>query len=221
MISSEGIYNDVTAGQRGISETENGALQLAVECLVPDGSRITAFLYLVGKAGAINEKTVANLKAATRWDGVNIPWLIEAEWPAFQITVGAEEYQGKTKNKVQWLNPNNSTGGAEIVTGDMKSIVAKYGAMFRAVAGPQPVKAPPQSAPPTKGKTPPQAKKVDPSDQVECWNLFSGAYPDALREDLEAMWFGEIGKLVKGKDPGDFTPEDWGKVKVEFAKLAK
>ena len=44
----------------------------------------------------------------------------------------------------------------------------------------------------------------------------SGLYPDAMREPLEEMWFAEIAKIVKGKDSGDFTPEDWGKVRAEL-----
>ena len=221
-ITLEGIYNDVTAGKRGLTEKESGALELAIECLVPDGSSIVAYLYLVSKAGAINEKTVANLKAAVGWDGLAISALVEDAWPAFQITVAPEEYQGKTRNKVQWLNPNNSTGGSEIHSDDLKAIAAKYGAMFRAVAGPQAPKAPQWAGAPKKGGTPtPKAKPIEPSNQDECWALIQKAYPDSMLEALEEMWFAELGKIVKGKDQGDYTPEDWGKVKIEFSKLAK
>ena len=48
------------------------------------------------------------------------------------------------------------------------------------------------------------------------WAAFAAACPESLsREEQEGQWFRILAKLFPGKPVEEFTPDDWGLVRVE------
>jgi len=212
-----GTYNDVTAGKRAIMQKESGCVQLAVECCLTTGESITAYLNIILKDGSIATRTVEQLKKAVGWDG-DFETLESGDWPAFQIVVGTEHYNGEDQLKVKWLNPNNATGGAGFESNvDAKKLKAQYGAKLRALAGgtPAPKTAPATPKPPTPRpapKAPPApAKTYQPSTIDACWEKFCEQYPGKDEAELVKLWDAAVKKHT-GKVQSDCTPEDWGKM---------
>lgn len=82
---------------------------------------ITAFLMLEGKNG-INQHQIDALKAALGWDGKDIDKLSEGPWDGREVSVSVEqdEYEGKTRLRVSWINP---LGGLKPVTEDTKATI--------------------------------------------------------------------------------------------------
>ena len=130
--------------------------------------------------------------------------------------------------------PGGSSGGAAVLP-DKESratLVSKYGARFRALAGgvsatrsqkPETEKAGPASTPqagpppaplrPRSGPPPgPPAKGGPVSTLEECWNELGKKFPDEMREELSERWFKLLGEVCAGKDQAEFGPEDWGRV---------
>jgi hypothetical protein len=117
-----------------------------------------------------------------------------------------EEYEGKKRRRVRWINSNNSDGAGSLKGSDIKMLAAKYGSKFRALSGGVPVK--PTTA--TTAKPKPQAGDV--SSIEECWELLRKAHPGSKQAELENEWREILAAACPGKR--DFKPADWQKVKV-------
>lgn len=225
-----GTYDNVMAGKRGLKTSSNGNLELVIECLLEDNTSILAFLYLTKSNGAVlNERQIDDLKALLPdWDGADLDYLADesAEWPLFQIVVEDEEYNGQTKRKVKWLNPNGSTGGGGgVQQGDMNEIKSRFGAMFRANAGPKrrtasAPKSPPKSPPKSKAapKPPAAPDEAAPDEaakptatQQEVWEAVCAEHEGKPEAEIQDVWF----KLLKtmNKEYQEITPEEWGQLK--------
>ena len=247
--SREGLFNAYPV-DIGIDETGPNNLATCIinfrlyEELQPSGEwadcshenfDISGYFYLEKKDGSLNTVTVDALKAALGWDGRDPFWLQETDLSAHavQVKLGFEEYNGKTRIKVQYLNPFGSTGGGGVTKADpttRKSIANRLGSKLRATAGPAPVPAKPAAQP----KLPPAKPKVAPSPKPlpepgpqqqapwqttmeQAWEEFVKCCPPPKWDQAatEKEWFRILAELFPGKQPDQLTPADWGVMLAE------
>lgn len=193
------------------------------------GQNIDAQVCFVTKAGEPMTRTIENMQEVFGMQGAN-PFWMQFENPdnqadqrerdlkniKFNIVVEAEEYQGKWRPKVKWINPLGSTGGWSPKPADRGAILVKYGSQFRALGG--------VSSPVSKPSTPPAVKKpappVTPSGPTA---TMEEAWDECLKDSqgdenkATAAWQREFSVLFPGKTNTDLTPHDWGKLKEKFA----
>jgi len=188
---------------------------------------ITGYFYIEKRDGSLNTTAIDQLRAALGWDGVDPFWLQDNDLSgvAVQVKLGFEEYEGKNRLKVQFLNPYGSTGGATEPGGDdvRRSVAARLGAKLRANAGgtSRPTPTPATPAPPAPGSAPPSAPPAAPaaeattSTQEEAWTIYATAAQAAGVDQatMEGRWFELITKTT-GKPAAELSPEEWGKVKM-------
>jgi len=186
----EGLFNAHPV-QIGIDETGPNNLATCIinfklyEELQPSGERadcaadnfdICGYFYLEKKDGSLNTVTIDALKDALGWDGRDPFWLQETDLSQHpvQVKLALEEYGGKTRMKVQYLNPFGSTGGGGVTKADdatRRSITNRINSKLRALAGPAPAPAKPAGKPapkPAAGsaatpKLPPAKPKAQPA----------------------------------------------------------
>lgn len=229
---AEGTYT-ARACAGSVWESDKGALMLTLDLEITDethpGQRLFSRQCIVQRDGTVSEITVENLRAAFGWDGADPFWFEDYNHymdREIEIVVVHETYNGKDYAAVKYIN---APGGGRTMpkSADRKTIMAKYGAKFRALSQTSaPTRttnsAPPQPGPPTPPPTrtastpPPAAAKVEPSDMNEAWATLCDANPSASHETLTKIWQDTIADLFKGKDNSDLTPEDWGIAKLKF-----
>jgi hypothetical protein len=242
-IPNEGKYVCKLNGQLVIYEASTGSLCGAVPCVMPEtGFTFKHTLVLVKADGTIQTKTTDTLKAVFGWDGADPFWLMDNSEDGgpmrdveFEIVGGPETGdKGGQYFKSQWLNPLG--GGMKTpAAADRRSVLAKYGNKFAALAGgggqkpevrsqaaredARPTTAPPvpsgaqRSARPT---VPPVPMGAAPSTMEEAWAALNEANPGKPAEVLEKLWFDTIGRLFPNKSNTDLKPHEWGKLKAEF-----
>lgn len=224
----EGLFNAYPV-EIGIDETGPNNLATCIirfdlyEELQPDGQwadcagenwEITGYFYLEKKDGSLNTLTLDALKAALGWDGRDPFWLQEtdlSEHPV-QVKLGFEEYGGKTRIKVQYLNPFGSTGGGGVSKADdatRRTISNRLGSKLRAMAAPAPKTEP---APPAEPAAPvEQPRDPEAATMEEAWGEFCKHCPPPKWDQaaVEAEWFRIIAELFPGKQPDELTPAEW------------
>lgn len=183
---------------------------------------ITGYFYLEKKDRSLNQITLDALKAALGWDGRDPFWLQDTDLSgkAVQVKLGFEEYNGKTRLKVQFLNPYGSTGGGAVTKADetkRRSMSTRLGAKFRAMAGAAPASPPKPAAPPAPPKAAPPAPEPEESTLEEAWAAFaaSDGAKKLDQEGLEKEWFRILADLFPGKQPDDLTPAEWARMRDE------
>ena len=194
---------------------------------------VTGYFYLEKKDGSLNSITIDSLKAALGWDGRDPFWLQDTDLSQHpvQVKLAFEEYNGKTRLKVQYLNPYGSTGSGGVTKADAptrKSITNRLGSKLRALAGPAkpavPPKLPPAKpkAPATPAPTPAPAAPAELAPSDECsmdaaWNEFIKRC-DGEKWDQEAVekeWFRILAELFPGKQPDELSPAEWALMRDE------
>lgn len=147
MISiADGTYA-ARPGAASVYETDGGALVLAILMQVADGPELKSYHTLVNKDGAINTRTVDNLKSWSGWDGADPFWFMDRDLSQIDVEVVIANEPGftdptKTFAKIKWVNPpGGGKGGGIPEAADRRSVLAKYGSKFRAVSGGAPVAA--------------------------------------------------------------------------------
>jgi len=226
-IPQEGKYVCKLNGQLVIYEASTGSLCGAVPCvMVETGFTFKHTLVLVKADGTIQTKTTDTLKAVFGWDGVD-PFALmdnsEDNGPMrsveFEIVGGPETGdKGGQYFKSQWLNPLG--GGMKTpAAADRRSVLAKYGSKFAALASSA---TPSKSAAPTAPKAPPvpKAAPIAPpqgATMEEAWATLNEANPGKPAEAMEKIWFDTIAQLFPNKSNTDLKPHEWGKLKAEFA----
>jgi len=188
---------------------------------------ITGYFYLEKKDGSLNTITLDSLKSALGWDGRDPFWLQEtdlSEHPV-QLKLAFEEYNGRTRLKVQYLNPYGSTGGGAVTKADGAAKTAirnRLGSKLRALAGPaQPTAAKPAAPPklpPAKPKAPAAPAQAPPESESgaeatmeEAWQEFI-KHCDGEKWDQEAVekeWYRILAELFPGKQPDELSPIEW------------
>ncbi|MBN2582927.1 MAG: hypothetical protein JXL80_07660 [Planctomycetes bacterium] len=201
--------------------------------VAPETMAITGYFYLEQKDGSLNKITVDNLKAALGWDGRDLGWFQEAdlsEHPV-QVVLVYEQYQGKDRLRVKYLNPHGYEGGNGVSQGDdstVKSIVTRLGAKLRALSGGTPRSAAgPKTASPKSPPKPPKGSpraptKAPAAKPAECtaddaWAAFAeaGAALGLDEETVTNQWFETLAELFPSKQPEALTSADWGVMKAE------
>src|ERR1051325_11368437 len=232
-IPQEGKYVCKLNGQLVIYEASTGSLCGAVPCvMVETGFTFKHTLVLVKADGTIQTKTTDTLKSVFGWDGADPFWLMDSSEDGgamrsmeFEIVGGPETGdKGGQYFKSQWLNPLG--GGMKTpAAADRRSVLAKYGSKFQALAvaaapaakvpaaapkaPPVPKAAP--SAPPPGG--PPQGATAT---MEEAWAALNEAQVGKPAEAIEKLWFDTIARLFPNKSNTDLKPHEWGKLKAEF-----
>ena len=232
-IPQEGKYVCKLNGQLVIYEASTGSLCGAVPCVMVDsGFAFKHTMVLVKADGTIQTKTTDTLKAVFGWDGVDPFWLMDNSEDGgamraveFEIVGGPETGdKGGQYFKSQWLNPLG--GGVKTpAAADRRSVLAKYGNKFQALAGssattgvgggqkvPVTPKAPPvPKAAPT--APPPGALTAT---MEETWAALNEAQTGKTADAIEKIWFDTIARLFPNKSNTDLKPHEWGKLKAEF-----
>ena len=238
-IPNEGKYVCKLNGQLVIYEASTGSLCGAVPCAMTDsGFTFKHTLVLVKADGTIQTKTTDTLKAVFGWDGVDPFWLMDssAEGGAmrdvdFEIVGGPETGdKGGQYFKSQWLNPLG--GGMKTpAAADRRSVLAKYGSKFQALAGAGGQKSevrsqnvpggppmPPSSRAAARPTSPPPVGPPQGATATteEAWSALNEAQAGKPAEAIEKIWFDTIARLFPNKSNTDFKPHEWGKLKAEF-----
>ena len=238
-IPNEGKYICKLNGPLVIYEASTGSLCGAVQCVMVDtGFTFKHTLVLVKADGTIQTKTTDTLKAVFGWDGVDPFWLMDNSEGGlvmrdveFEIVGGPETGdKGGQYFKSQWLNPLG--GGMKTpAAADRRSVLAKYGGKFQALAGtsragngtdrtnvPRVPGVAPRTARPT---VPPPSGPPQGAPQVatmeEAWAMLNEANVGKPADAIEKIWFETIAKLFPNKSNTDLKPHEWGKLKAEFA----
>ena len=244
-IPQEGKYVCKLNGQLVIYEASTGSLCGAVPCvMVETGFTFKHTLVLVKADGTIQTKTTDTLKAVFGWDGADPFWLMDNSLDGgamrdveFEIVGGPETGdKGGQYFKSQWLNPLG--GGMKTpAAADRRSVLAKYGSKFQALASSattgnpargdaRPAEAAPPHRPtapkiPTVPKSapsgPPQGALAAPvATMEEAWAALNEANTGKPAEAIEKLWFDTIARLFPNKSNTDLKPHEWGKLKAEF-----
>lgn len=242
-IPQEGKYVCKLNGQLVIYEASTGSLCGAVPCVMvgsatPANSPADAVgftfkhtLVLVKADGTIQTKTTDTLKAVFGWNGADPFWLMDNSEDGgpmraveFEIVGGPETGdKGGQYFKSQWLNPLG--GGMKTpAAADRRSVLAKYGSKFAALAGvtataAKPAPAVPKAPPvpkPAPVAPPPSGPPQGAATMEEAWAALNEAQSGKAADVIEKVWFDTIARLFPNKSNTDLKPHEWGKLKAEF-----
>ena len=180
-----------------------------------DRFEITGWFYLFKKDGQPNDFTIKALKESLGWDGRSIGTLNDGEWSQteVQLSLAYEEYNGKQKLKVQFINPRDSVpGGVERSDPQtVQSLDQKYGAVLRAMNGAANGKAAPKPA------AKPAAKATTPDGKAAAWKVFQEVWAKYIEErpdeapNRDAKWKEAYNEFFQGADPKTISAEQWKK----------
>jgi hypothetical protein len=229
-IPQEGKYICKLNGQLVIYEASTGSLCGAVPCvMVESGFTFKHTMVLVKADGTIQTKTTDTLRGVFGWDGVDPFWLMDSSVDGgpmrsveFEIVGGPETGdKGGVYFKSQWLNPLG--GGMKTpMAADRRSVLAKYGSKFQALAGVS-VPVASRAVAPVAPKVPtvPRSVPVSAPQAVtatmeEAWSALNEAQAGKPAEAIEKVWFDTIARLFPNKSNTDLKPHEWGKLKGEF-----
>jgi len=236
-VPQEGKYECRLKDQMVIYEAATGSLCGAMQCeMIESGYTFKHTVTLVKADGTIQTKTTDTLKAVYGWDGLDPFWLMDNSVDGgpmrsveFEIVGGPETGdRGGVYFKSKWLNP---LGGAmrTPVAADRRSVLAKYGTKFQALAGGRGVQSPeskvqsPHAALPpvpsggqgtARPTTPPPGTVT--ATMEEAWAALNEAQTGKPAEAVEKLWFDTIARVFPNKSNTDLKPHEWGKLKAEF-----
>jgi len=228
-VPQEGKYVCKLNGQLVIYEASTGSLCGAVPCvMIESGFPFKHTLVLVKADGTIQTKTTDTLRAVFGWDGVDPFWLMDNSEDGkamrsveFEIVGGPETGdKGGVYFKSQWLNPLGG-GMRTPVAADRRSVLAKYGSKFQALAGVSATAAKPVPATPKAPPVPRAVLTAPPAGALaatmeEAWAALNEAQAGKPAEAIEKAWFDTIARLFPNKSNTDLKPQEWGKLKAEF-----
>lgn len=187
---------------------------------------VYARVYFIKKDGRPNEKGVEMLRDTLGWDGD--PYSIERKlWqpPACQVLVKANEYNGQTSYRGEWIDPYDyeGSGVGQASPEDVAALATTHGSQLRAMFGTKPVTAPPPTGKPA-SPTPPTAPKPPAAPQSTPgtvphgtkarawaeWVAWNNRLPDPLSEEqltkgwhsVYAMWFAD-------REEKTLTSKEW------------
>lgn len=204
---------------------------------------ITGYFYLEKRDGSLNTVTIEALKSAFGWDGRDPLWLQDSDFSGdrhvVQVKLAFEQYQGKTRLKVQYIDAEDSTGRPGGVPraddNTRRALANRLGAKLRANAPGSPAPAPKPAgrpAPPTPARpkpapTPlpakqpfqPPAAAAAPADRPQtpgvnadaAWVAFLGNFdkPDVDPKLIEGEWFRILGDMFPGRDARTLSSAEW------------
>jgi hypothetical protein len=122
----------ISVGLLIIAQYDNGEWVSWEEC---EPHQTRGWWYVVGKTGAINTVAVEQLAKSLGWNGDLKAISGDAPDVVVQVSVKAEEYNGKTQYKAGWMNPENfvpeSSGASDE---DVSKLSVQFGSLLRAAA---------------------------------------------------------------------------------------
>jgi hypothetical protein len=142
----------------GMTKRESGAVCIRILArldqywCVPDGGEIEEWLdwpsggmeangdvYIIKKDGTLNQGVIKSLMAATGWGG-SVVDINSHEWRPnpCQFVIKADEYQGKVRHRIEFLNEYDRTPGGQMSSldeTDAKALELKFGGQIRALKG--------------------------------------------------------------------------------------
>lgn len=202
-----------------------------------EGMSIVGYHYIEKSDGSINDYTVNNFKDVFMWDGKNLDHLLtlkgerSGEGAQVQITLAWEEYEGKRRLRVQFLNKSDAEGGQVKHDPDaMKRAQSRLGSKLRALSGGSSVPAtkaaapaastPPQvSAPVVTTPAPQEGFPWESSSADACWSEFTKKFSTLPTAIQGKGWNELIQRVHVGcTDINTLTPEQWGEVWAEMNK---
>ena len=231
MLFENGTYAAAMIRQSVWEKAETGTLNMTGVFQIGENELKHNF-NLVQKDGAINTKTIAFLKDALGWDGVDFNALQNGDYSQVPLEAVCENDE-KNFTNIRYVNkPGGKSGQTEMPANtDAKTLSAKYGAKFRAISGvaagkpvakappkaeaapaPAPVAPAPAAAKRTPPNRPPAAKPQGPvSDEASCWAKACELRKDDPEEAQASFFWDNIASVVGDKTTG-ITPQEWGKV---------
>lgn len=232
-----GTYTAHSLSQ-ALYENAKGSLVLCLNCEILDadhaGATLKSYQTLAKADGEISTRNIDNLKEIFGWDGADPTWFMEAEIADKSFTIVTEITEKQKEDgtmvqysQVKWINPMGYEGAGKMPdNADKKSILAKYGSKFRALAGgTPPVKKPttPPPAPstpplPLPAEPPPKKKKkvIAESTQEKAWEACCRQYADVPEDARVKKWYDALERLFAGKQTATLKPAEWAKVELEF-----
>ena len=194
---------------------------------VEEGTYITSYQYLQKRDGNLNTFTIDALKDAFGWDGVDVDFLNNLDGMEAEITVDAEEYDGKVRSKVQFINPIDGGGGRGIEAPDeatMRRIKNGLGSQLRAYSGGtpkpkpgKPDKAAPEKKAPAKKRTPPTKKLT--IDDV--WEELESRMEENTQEQKEKKFFKIVEACAGDKDAEECSQEEYQAMMQELIDMPR
>lgn len=210
-----------------VYENAKGNLVLRMDYRLDETGHVLRHYSTLAVNGEIRQRTIEDLKTRFGWNGLDPLWFETADLAHVQVEAVVEDEVGRdgnTYSRLRWINTPGSHGGNEPRQVDRRAIQAKYGSLFRAVAGPQPT---PQSVPQTAPSAPapvaptaPPVTTVRPSTLQECWERMLAATRDATDDDRAKDWFAIQKEIAPSKTQDDFTPVDWGHILARIERMA-
>jgi hypothetical protein len=219
----EGTYT-ATGKALSITETEKGAIMLNFTFALDDGTVIPARQCLVQKDGTISEITLRMLRECFGFTGPD-PFEL-ADNPELlakpvELVVAIEEYEGKQRSVVKYINPpGGGTGTGKPV--DRNQFKQRFGTKLRAMTGGSPAATPkpaapkpptPPAAPAATKTTAPKKPTAGPSTMEEAWGVFCNENTGIDEQELYRRWDVLLTK-IKPNHGNNLTPEEWGQAKA-------
>lgn len=181
---------------------------------------ITGYFYIEKRDGSLNTFTINALGESLGWDGRELFWLQDTDLSdrLVQITVALEEYDGKVRPKVKYINHEDAEPMQGVQKADQSqrtAITNRLGSKLRANAGGAPRPAPaPRTAKPDAPQTKPpvQAAANTPHTATadEAWTAFIEACPGSMSADArEREWFRILGEMFTGKIADQLSAAEW------------
>lgn len=154
-LNQPGIYRGHVVEYGAVPAKESQAVAIALKFVVDEAldpktqqwtdwrefepQEIDYYGYVVKKNGELNDTTIDQIMVSLGWSGSFADFETDnLKLIPCQFKVDAEEYEGKTRLKVNWLNPWDYAGGGiqnKADTGKLHELDTKFGARLRAKAG--------------------------------------------------------------------------------------
>jgi len=196
-IDREGVFQGIITEYGLREKSETGTLAVAIKAQLDamwNGEgwddwkefemEASGFLYIIKKDGQPNTGQVESLVRHAGWDGA-LKSLIDGTWQPTpcQFTIKANEYQGKTDYRIDFINELNRVPGqmSNVTDDKLKALEAKFGAPLRAIAG----SAKRNAAPAADAKMPkPKKAAPAPTPAKDALARAMGADPAAANESI-------------------------------------
>lgn len=195
-----------------------------------ENASITGYFYLENNQGDLNDFTIKALRDSLAWNGRDIDRLREAAGCQVQITTELEEYQGKARCKVKFMNNgawDGTGGGVQHDPDAVKRAQSRLGSKLKALSGGTPAPAVKAAEPvadeePAPWDDPTQTSKR-PSAQTaiwngdSCWDLFTQKYQSLKGPAQTNAWLSFLRRIAPGvSDDSQLTSEQWAALADEI-----
>lgn len=150
-VDREATFN-ATITDFGLKEMDSGAIAIAIRCTLDEiwngegwqpwseyDMEAEGDLWIVKKDNqGINDGAAKSLIANAGWDG-NLESIADGTWQPSRcsVSIKRDEYKGVGRFKISFVNPLNKIPGglSNVDSTKAKSLQARYGPQFRALAG--------------------------------------------------------------------------------------